>query len=230
MFQATIFDYNGVLVDDERLHLAAFQDALAPLGVHVSEADYWEKYLGFDDAGAFEAILLDAGKPAPADAVTALIVAKKPLYLARARAELVGFPGGAVLLKECAAAGPVIIVSGALRDEIELGLEVLGVRDNVLAIVSAEDAPRSKPDPQGYLKGMDILRAHGVADPTKAAFVIEDSVSGVEAAKAAGLLCVGVCHSYPEAALIQAGADCVVEKIAQLSAAVLRDLYESSRA
>src|SRR5690606_1948390 len=55
VFACTLFDYNGVLVDDEHVHLAAFQDALAPLGISLSEADYWDKYLGFDDVGAFEA-------------------------------------------------------------------------------------------------------------------------------------------------------------------------------
>jgi beta-phosphoglucomutase-like phosphatase (HAD superfamily) len=62
VFPATLFDYNGVLVDDENVHLEAFRDVLGPLGIDLEEADYWEKYLGFDDAGAFRAVLVDAGR------------------------------------------------------------------------------------------------------------------------------------------------------------------------
>jgi beta-phosphoglucomutase len=80
---ATLFDFNGVLVDDEHVHLAAFRDVLAPLGVSVTDEDYGAKYLGYDDVGAFRAILTDAGRP-PSDAeIRALVDAKKPAYMAR---------------------------------------------------------------------------------------------------------------------------------------------------
>ena len=83
MFPATIFDYNGVLVDDEVVHLAAFRDVLSPLVISLSEADYWERYLGFDDAGAFRAVLADNGREPTDREVHALIEAKRPHYLAR---------------------------------------------------------------------------------------------------------------------------------------------------
>ena len=54
MFPATLFDFNGVLVDDESVHLAAFRDALAPLGIGLTDEAYVEKYLGYDDRGAFD--------------------------------------------------------------------------------------------------------------------------------------------------------------------------------
>lgn len=104
--------------------------------------------------------------------------------------------------------GPVGIVSGALRDEIELGLDVLGVRDLVAFVISAEDTKEGKPDPEGYRLGLARLGTEAV--------VIEDSVAGVQAAKAAGLRCVAVGHSYPEAELRAAGADVVRGKIADL--------------
>jgi beta-phosphoglucomutase len=225
VFPATLFDYNGVLANDETVHLAAFQDALAPLGVTLSEAAYWEKYLGFDDVGAFEAILRDAGRAADAAFIAALVEAKRPLYRARAEALLPLFPGASELVRRRAAAGPVGIVSGALRDEIELGLGALGVRDLIVSVVAAEDTRASKPDPHGYLLGIAALSKSIAAPDAARALVIEDSLAGIEAAKAAHLPCIAVGHSYPEAELYAHGADLVVPGLTQIDDAALGALY-----
>jgi len=156
-FVATLFDYNGVLANDETVHLAAFQDALAPLGIALTEADYWAKYLGFDDVGAFGAILTDSGRRPDEAEIARLVEAKRPLYRARAEASLPLFPGASELIRRRAAAGPVGIVSGALRDEIELGIDAVGVRDLIVSVVAAEDTRASKPDPHGYLLGIEAL-------------------------------------------------------------------------
>src|SRR4051812_41148456 len=173
MFPATLFDYNGVLVNDETVHLAAFRDALAPLGVALSEADYWQKYLGFDDVGAFGAILRDSGRAVDAAQIAALVESKRPLYRARAEQSLPLFAGAAELVRRRAASGPVGIVSGALRDEIELGLLALGVKDVILDVIAAEDARASKPDPHGYELGIAALSAR-IGDSARRALVIED--------------------------------------------------------
>jgi beta-phosphoglucomutase-like phosphatase (HAD superfamily) len=48
--RSTLFDFNGVLVDDEHIHFGAFAEVLARRGIALSERDYAERYLGFDDA------------------------------------------------------------------------------------------------------------------------------------------------------------------------------------
>ena len=227
MFSATIFDYNGVLVDDEVVHLEAFRDVLSPLGITLSEKDYWEKYLGFDDAGAFRAILEDNERGVTDAEIDALIEAKRPRYLARARGTLRGFPGAAELVRRRAASGPVVIVSGALRDEIAMGLSVLDVASAVSAVVSAEDTEHSKPHPEGYLRGIGVLSRLVGARATRAV-VVEDSIAGVEAAKAAKLTCVAVTHSYGRAELERAGADLVVERLDEITEAALDALAARS--
>jgi beta-phosphoglucomutase len=225
VFPATLFDYNGVLANDETVHLAAFQDALAALGITLSEADYWQKYLGFDDVGAFDAILRDAGRDASVSFIASLVEAKRPLYRARAEASLPLFPGASELIRRRAAAGPVGIVSGALRDEIELGLAALGVRELILSVVAAEDTRASKPDPHGYLLGIEALSKLIDAREAARALVIEDSLAGIEAAKAANLPCIAVGHSYPEAELYAHGADLVVPDLASVDDSALNTLY-----
>ena len=154
VFEATLFDYNGVLVDDEEIHFEAFAEVLRGQDVEVSREAYWKEYLGYDDVGGFEAMLRDAGRSVSRKEIDELVEAKKPVYLRLAGSDLSTFPDAAKVCAARAAAGPVVIVSGALRDEIELGLDVLGVRDLVLGIVAAEDTAQSKPDPDGYRQGI----------------------------------------------------------------------------
>lgn len=228
-FTVTLFDYNGVLVDDEAVHLEAFRDALAPLGIEVADADYWDRYIGFDDREGFAAILEDAGRAAPPELVEELIRAKRPLYLARAERELKSFPRAAALVRERAELGPVLVVSGALRDEISLGLLQLAVADCVQHVVAAEDTSASKPDPEGYQLALAWLDAHGHRDARRQAVVIEDSLAGIAAAKAAGLCCIAVGHSYPLDKLHASGADLVVPDLQGIDTAVLAKLYAETR-
>ncbi|MCC6558995.1 MAG: HAD family phosphatase [Polyangiaceae bacterium] len=219
---ATLFDFNGVLIDDEAVHLAAFRDVLRPLGITIDDAAYEERYLGFDDAGAFRAILRDAGRAPSDEDVARLVEAKKPVYMARIAAELRVFEGAPGLVRRRARLGPVGIVSGALRHEIEHALGVMGVREHVAFIVAAEDTTECKPDPEGYLLGARALEARGHLD-RGGIVVVEDSTAGVLAAKRAGLFCAAVAHSYPADRLRAAGADAVAGRLLDLTDAVLDD-------
>lgn len=225
MFPATLFDFNGVLVDDEHVHLAAFQDTLRPLGIELTEEAYWERYLGFDDAGAFAAILQDAGQNPSEQDVAALVAAKRPHYMSRAREGLRTFPGAAQLVAARAQVGPVAVVSGALRDEIEFGLSHLGVRRQVGRIVSAEDTTACKPDPEGYRIALAWVADQIGSAAAARTLVVEDSPAGIEAACAIGLPCVAVAHSYSRQELEKTPASAVVERIADITAEFLERLW-----
>jgi len=225
VFPATIFDFNGVLVDDELVHRDAFRDVLDPLGIAFTDQEYVDRYLGFDDAGAFRAMLADAGRPGADAEIEILCRAKRPFYMGRAEANLVIFEGAERVVRQSADRGPVAIVSGALRDEIEFVLDRMGVRRLFAIIVSAEDTTRCKPDPMGYERCIEALASRIGAVSARQSLVIEDSLAGIEAAKAAGLACVAVGHSYPEASLYRAGADAVVAGIDAIDDALVADLY-----
>ena len=107
------------------------------------------------------------------------------------------------------------MVSGALHDDVVFGLEALGVSDCVQKIYAAEATSVSKPDPEGYLLAIEYLRSI-IGSAAEHAVVIEDSVAGVEAAKAAGLYCLTVGHSYTEKELLSAGADVFVANLKEL--------------
>ncbi|HEX9295899.1 MAG TPA: HAD family phosphatase [Polyangiaceae bacterium] len=225
MFPATIFDFNGVLVDDELVHRDAFRDVLGPMGITFSDEQYVERYLGYDDIGAVRAMLVDAGRD-PTDAeVQAIALTKRPFYMRRAEAALVIFDGAERLVRARASQGPVAIVSGALGDEIAFVLRRMGLYDLIFAVVSAEVTPRCKPDPMGYELAIDVLAGRLGHEQARRALVIEDSLAGVESAKRAGLACLAVAHSYPEARLFEAGADAVAKHIQDVDDELIDALY-----
>jgi HAD superfamily hydrolase (TIGR01509 family) len=215
--RAVIFDFNGVLVDDEHVHFELFREALATLGVPLDEAAYLDRYLGFDDRGAFVAALADAGRDAPPAFVDGLIARKAARYAEVAEAGLRSFPSAAETLAGLADRYPVAICSGALRAEIEYALRRLKVRNRVQSITSAEDTERCKPDPEGYLIALNRLRANLPDLDAGQCLVIEDSLAGLEAARAAGMVAVGVTHTYRRDELEPAGAVVVVDDLGTIT-------------
>lgn len=225
MIRAVIFDFNGVLVDDEQVHFELFRDVLAEQGITLSEQQYHEVYLGFDDRRCFTEALQDAGQANDSERVDALIARKAERYIERADQGLRYFPGGAECLAKLADRWPLAINSGALRPEIEHALDKLEVRDRVSAIISAEVATRSKPDPQGYLMALEALRAsHGEGLEAERCVVFEDSLAGIQSGKAAGMRTIGVSNTYDEAQLREAGAEAVVATLEGLGPETVLEL------
>ncbi|MGE0131068.1 MAG: HAD family hydrolase [Blastocatellales bacterium] len=206
--RAVVFDFNGVIVDDEPLHLELFRAVLAEEEIALSDEDYHEKYLGYDDRGCFVAALADAGRERESnDAafIADLIERKAALYRAAINERYLLFPGVVELVRGLADKFPMAIASGALRDEIEMVLERGGIRDCFQTIIAAEDVSACKPDPEGYVKALAALNANARA-PIRPGecLVIEDSIAGIEAAKRAGMRCLAVTNSYRPEELKQA--------------------------
>jgi beta-phosphoglucomutase-like phosphatase (HAD superfamily) len=226
MIRAIIFDFNGVLVDDEHLHFELFRDVVADLGVALTERQYHEIYLGYDDRRCFEELLSDAGQPLSESRLTELVGRKADLYQERASEGVRIFPGAAECLVAMADRWPVAINSGALLAEIELALKTMDVRDRVAAIIAAEDTTECKPDPEGYELALDALRStHGMDLEAGHCLVIEDSLAGVQSAKGAGMWVVGVSNTYTDRELRTAGADAVVASLEGFRPETVRRLF-----
>ena len=215
---ATLFDFDGVLVDSEPVHLAAFNDVLAPRGITISWSEYIERYFALDDAGVFRSVLSRGGRTLREEEVRMMVAAKAPRFMERFETSFRLFPGARELIARRLARGPVAIVSGALEPEIRFALGALGAADALAFIVSAEQTPMSKPDPAPYLLAIARLREAGHGE---GAVVVEDSVGGVLAAKRAGLRCVAVTHSCARGELEGAGADAIVDHLDAVTDALL---------
>jgi beta-phosphoglucomutase len=198
-----VFDFDGVIANSEPLHLQGFREVLAEEGVALTESEYYARYLGFDDAGVFEAIGADRGVQWPDGRVQALVDRKAVRLEVLEREHSVLFPGVAAAIERLAAAGPLAIASGALKDEIARVLVREDLARYFTAVVGAEDTPASKPAPDPYLKAVALLEAAQTSGADPAQYVaIEDSQWGLDSARAAGLRTVAVTHTYPVGSLI----------------------------
>ncbi|HEV7668480.1 MAG TPA: HAD family phosphatase [Thermoanaerobaculia bacterium] len=221
MFRAILFDFNGVLVDDEPLHFEMFQRVLAEEGIVFSAEDYYQKFLGLDDRGCFGAVLAAAGQEVSVPRLMRLIARKARYYQERIRAGgYPFFPGAVELVRSVSAVGCMLgVVSGALQEEVEGALRQAGCFDLFKVIVAAEDVTEGKPDPEGYRKALDVLNSE---PPLPArlfhpheVLAIEDSPAGLSAATDAGLRTLGVAQTYPAGHL--ALAERVVAAVAGLT-------------
>jgi len=221
-----IFDFDGVVVDSEPIHLLAFQRVLAREGLEMTRKDYYGRYLGFDDHDCFAAVAADKGRHFSETQIAEMTRNKTEIVQKAIKESIKPLPGAVALLRAADAAGiPVAICSGALRAEIELAAEKVGVLPHILTIVAAEDVPRGKPDPAGYKLTLQRLgEAIGRPVAPGRCLAIEDSPAGVEAAAAAGMKTLAVTNSYPRAAL--SAADCVVESLKGIDPGSLeKDLF-----
>ncbi len=226
--RAVIFDFNGVLVDDESIHFALFRELLSQEHVNITEYDYHERYLGYDDRGCFASALADAGQEANQQRLDNLIERKARRYIEVAAQGLRFFPAAAETITMISDRWPVAICSGALRPEIEHALRLLNRLHQVDIIVSAEDTSRGKPDPQCYqltLRALQRRRRETKTQPAtnepdlaaRNCLVIEDSLAGIMSAKGAGMRAIGVPNTYSADQLRQAGADNIIDSLMTLT-------------
>ena len=197
--EAVIFDFDGVIVDTEPLHYAAFQRLLEPLGLGFSWDQYVETYMGFDDRDAFIEAFKgeEAGLSTPA--LLELIEQKATLFQEIIRGGINAYPGVISLIRSIRdSRTPLAISSGALRSDITPILETLGITDCFDIIVTAEDVAKSKPDPESYRLAFSRLNSfHSLNLPAQQVLAIEDTPAGIAAAKGAGLQVLAVTNSYP---------------------------------
>lgn len=204
--EAVIFDFDGVIVDTEPFHYAAFQRTLEPLGLHFSWEEYVETYIGFDDRDAFRHAFSLKGTILSQDELHLLIEQKAAFFMEVIGAGVSAYPGALDLLFYLHANKyPLALCSGALRSDIDPILAMLGISDYFDVIVTADDVAASKPDPECYQLAFNRLQsAHHNRFSIDKTIAIEDTPAGISSAKAAGLMVCAVTNSYPAARLDQA--------------------------
>ncbi|HKE61808.1 MAG TPA: HAD family phosphatase [Nitrospira sp.] len=194
--QALIFDFDGVIANTEPLHFAGLRQTLREIGIELSEREYYADYLGYDDRGCFIAALTANHRPTDPAGIAQLMKRKAVAYLESVKHHQVIFPGIPEFVRSASHDYPLAIASGALRHEIEYILEEAGLRKEFVHITSAEDVTKGKPDPEPFLLTWKALQRQAVGLTTPSCLVIEDSLPGIQGAKAAGMKVLAVTNTH----------------------------------
>ncbi len=177
---AVIFDFNGTLSDDEPVLCEIFMHLFAEHGRPISAQEYFDRLAGLSDP-EIVATWLGGNHPD----VQEVIDERVRLYRAAAADGSTIHDHVREAVRYAAERVPLAICSGAARAEIEPVVEAAGLTSCFRAIVSSDDVAHGKPDPEGYLKALELLGAN----PGEA-LVFEDTTAGIASARAAGVGCV----------------------------------------
>ena len=218
MIQAIFFDFNGVIINDERLHLRAYREVLQEHNVELKDDDYF-KCLGMDDVAFTRAAFARVGREVDDETMRVIIDREHEMHRSIIESEVPFSPGVITFVKEAARDFDLGIVSMAELSEIEHVLAPINLLQQFTVIVTAEPGLNHKPAPDCYRRGLELLNAARRSDrklplvPSEC-LVIEDAPPGVAAGCAAGMRTLAMTNTVAESLLRDAGADVVSASLA----------------
>jgi beta-phosphoglucomutase len=229
MIKTILFDFNGVIIDDEPLQMKAYQEILKNEDIDLTEEQYLQ-CLGMDDKTFIEAAYERAGKEPGTNKALEIMIAKTNRWREIIANEVPLFPGVESFIRKMAREFELGIVSMARREEIEYVLERTNLADCFSAIVSAEDVTACKPDAQCYRAGFKLIdavhtRRNHLPITHNDCLVIEDSPPGIMAARNADLKAMGVTNTVSAEELREAGADAIAKNLDDWTAESVRLVF-----
>jgi HAD superfamily hydrolase (TIGR01509 family) len=214
-FDLVIFDCDGVLIDSEVIACAVDARLLGEIGFQITAAQVAHRFAGIATRDMYAALEREMGRPLPEDYVSR----KRALMREMCARELRAIPGVLELVRDLSK--PVCVASSSRPTWLDYALKHVGLHAHFAPhIFSAELVEHGKPAPDLFLYAARQMGAW----PSRS-IVIEDSVPGVQAGKAAGMTVLGFCgagHCGPDhaARLRKAGADQVFAEMGQVAAAL----------
>ncbi|MBC2206354.1 beta-phosphoglucomutase [Listeria booriae] len=187
--EGIIFDLDGVITDTAEFHYLAWKKLADKFGIEI-DRDFNETLKGVSRTDSLERILAYGGRSADFDAKEKAEMAewKNDVYKEMIKAIQPSdiLPGIESFLKELKEAGIRTAIASASKNA-EMILRLLGIRDQFDYVVDAAKITKSKPDPEVFLKALELL---GLS--ADVCIGVEDAVSGVDAIKDAKMRAVGI--------------------------------------
>jgi beta-phosphoglucomutase len=217
MIRALIFDFNGVLADDDPIHMEAFRQVATAEGLSFTDEEYLENYIHLNDWDCFKSLFAEKGRTLTPSKLDELIRRKTACYFQAIDGKTVLFPHSANAIRAAAGRFRLGIASGARRDEILHILRRGGLEGFFSAIVAAEDVEFGKPHPEPFSRAHEKLQEIDSLLKTSECVAIEDSVGGIQSAHDAGMRCLAIAHSYGPERLRAANPEWIIESIADFA-------------
>jgi len=230
MIHAIFFDFNGVIIDDERIHLKAYREVLNDEGLDFSDEDYFA-CLGMDDVAFVRAAYARTEKTVTDEKTREVIDREHVLHRQLISEDLPVSAGVVTFVKQAARRYALGLVSMAERSEIEHVLKLASLDKCFSVLVSAEPGLKHKPAPDSYQRALDLLNETRRANrklPLLASecLVIEDAPPGILAGRAAGMHTLGVTNTVSAETLRAAGAEVVTPNLADWNTDAVHHLFD----
>jgi len=212
--QAVIWDMDGVLVDSEPIHSETWRNVFNTFGIKVTPSQL-KRFFGMTSEMTVRTL---ADGELSEEKIKKLIKEKARLFREQIEEKAEIFPGVRGWLASFNSNNiSQAIASSGSKHNIDIVIDKLCIREYFEVVVDSSALP-SKPNPIIFSKAAEALNVIPLN-----CLVIEDSVAGVQAAKAAGMKCVAVATTNPKNKL--SDADIVVENLGSLEIAQITDLF-----
>jgi len=185
MVKAVIFDWDGTLADTRATIVASFHQALKEINIRISDK-YIEQRMGIGAAETFREILRETKHPVDEELVKRLVECKSQSQISL-KNQVQLFQGAIDILEMLQDKVKVGLASMNSKSVIDTLINAKGVETYFQAVVTADAVKQFKPHPEIFLKCAQQLDTSPLE-----CIVIEDSLFGVKAAKAAGMSCIAV--------------------------------------
>ena len=227
--KAILFDFNGVIINDESIHEALINELLLEENLRPKKGEFWQICLGRSDRACIAELFASRGRFLTEEALSSLIARKAIAYQERLATlnKLPIFMGVEDLIYKLRGAQlKLAVVSGALRSEVELVLDRANMAQYFSAIVAGDDIIASKPEPDGYLLAVERLNQQypELNLTPRDCLAIEDTPAGIQAAQRAGIQVVGIANTYPFH-MLQRQADWTVDYLRDVELDRLREFF-----
>ena len=193
MIRALIFDFNGVLADDDPIHMQAFREVAREEGLAFTDEEYLDEYLPLNDWDCFKTAVRKAFHVLRPAAKLDELIRRKSVYYFRAIAgKSVMFSAATTAVQAAAGRCPLATASGAKIDEIRHILNGAGLHGLFQGYwpSAAEDVGIGKPHPEPFLRALDGLKDSEPSLKASECVAIEDSIGGIQSAHEADMRCL----------------------------------------
>ena len=203
-----IFDMDGVLLLSSQIHEAAYREVLQPFALAGFQ---YARYAGMRTRDAMLAIAEEHGIRVSDRKMDAMIAAKSRIALERIERENPIAPNCKAVLAALDRTFRLALASSASAATVNAFVNSNQLSTFFECVLSGADVQEAKPSPEIYRLAGERLGLR----PDEC-LVVEDAVSGIQAAKAAGAITWAVLGTHARDSLHSAGADCVIEGIGDL--------------